>query len=291
MRLHLVDGTYELFRAYFGAPPRRAPDGREVGATVGLAQSLLSLLREPGVSHVAVAFDHVVESFRNAIFDGYKTGEGIEAELRDQFELAEEVVRELGVVVWSMVEFEADDALAAAAARWRDDPQVEQVVLCSPDKDLAQCVVEKKVVTFDRRRGITLDAAGVEEKFGVSPRSIPDYLGLVGDSAHGIPGIPRWGAKSAAAGLARYGRIEDIPAEAADWDIKVRGAATLAANLAERRDAAQLYRRLAVLRTDVPLAEELGDLEWRGASRTAVAALAERLGTDLSGGVRRWVED
>lgn len=291
MRLHLVDGTYELFRAYFGAPPRRAPDGREVGATVGLAQSLLSLLREPGVSHVAVAFDHVVESFRNAIFDGYKTGEGIEAELRDQFELAEEVVRELGVVVWSMVEFEADDALAAAAARWRDDPQVEQVVLCSPDKDLAQCVVEKKVVTFDRRRGITLDAAGVEEKFGVSPRSIPDYLGLVGDSADGIPGIPRWGAKSAAAVLARYGRIEDIPAEAADWDIKVRGAATLAANLAERRDAAQLYRRLAVLRTDVPLAEELGDLEWRGASRTAVAALAERLGTDLSGGVRRWVED
>lgn len=287
MRIHLVDGTYELFRAHFGTPPRRGAGGEEVGATVGMLASLLSLVREEETTHVAVAFDHVIESFRNGLFAGYKTGEGVEPELMAQFPLAEKAAAALGLVVWPMVEFEADDALAAAAARWADS--AGQVVVCSPDKDLAQTVRGARVVCFDRRRQITLDEAGVEAKFGVPPCSIPDYLALVGDSADGIPGIPRWGAKSTATVLARYRRIEDIPDDESDWDVRVRGAAALAENLAGSRDDALLYRRLATLRTDVPLAEELGDLEWRGAPRDDLMALLKRLDAEnLAERVPRW---
>jgi len=264
VKVHLVDGTYELFRAYFGAPPARSPGGSEVGATRGLMRSLLSLLREDGVSHVAVAFDHVIESFRNGLFDGYKTGEGLPADLTSQFPLAEQAAAALGLVVWPMVEFEDDDAMAAGAARWADAEGVEQVVLCTPDKDMAQCVRGSRVVCRDRLRRKTLDEDGVVAKFGVPPASIPDWLALVGDDADGIPGIPRWGARSAATVLARYGRIEAIPDDAARWDVAVRGAPALAESLRERRGEAALYRVLATLRTDVPLAEDLEALRWRG---------------------------
>jgi len=278
MQVHLVDGTYELFRAYYGAPPQRSPAGREVGATVGLARSLLALVRREGATHVAVAFDHVVESFRNEWFDGYKTGEGIDPELYAQFGPAERITRALGMVVWPMVTFEADDALASGAARLGAAADVERVLICSPDKDLAQCVVGERVVTLDRRRRIVLDEAGVREKFGVPPASIPDWIALVGDSADGIPGIPRWGARSAAAVLERYGRIDAIPEDPTSWTVRVRGAATLAENLNTRREEAALYRRLAVLRTDVPLGETLGDLEWRGAVREELEPLCAELG-------------
>lgn len=277
MKVHLVDGTYELFRAYYGAPPRTAPDGMEVGATVGLLSSFIALLRDEDTTHVAVAYDHVIESFRNDLFAGYKTGEGIDPALRAQFELAEDATRALGVVVWPMVEFEADDAIAAGAEKWRGRPGVDQVLLCSPDKDLTQCVRGAKVVSFDRRRGIVLDEAGVEAKFGVAPGSIPDYLALVGDSADGIPGIPRWGAKSAAAVLSHYRRLERIPDAVEQWDVQVRGAPALARNLAEMRAEALLYRELATLRTDVELDEELEDLEWRGPA-SGLASFCERLG-------------
>lgn len=280
VRVHLVDGTYELFRAYYGAPSARAPDGREVGATRGLLRSLLALLREPGVTHVACAFDHVIESFRNDLFDGYKTGEGIEPELRAQFELAERAAAALGMVVWPMVEFEADDALATAAARWAAAPGVEEIEILSPDKDLAQCVRGDRVVCVDRLRGKRLDEAGVVEKVGVGPSSIPDWLALVGDAADGIPGVPRWGAKSAATVLARWTHLERISDEPARWGVSVRGAEALAATLRERRADAELYRRLATLRTDVPLAEELDDLRWRGPDRDALAALGAELGDD-----------
>lgn len=268
MKLHLVDGTYELFRNYYGAPPKKAPDGREVGAALGLLRSLVAMLNQPGVTHVAYAFDHVIESFRNDLYTGYKTGEGIDPDLWNQFQLAEDVVAALGVTVWSMIEFEADDALAAGAARWTSDQAVEQILLCSPDKDLAQMVSGTRIVEWDRRRDIILDEAGVTVKFGVPPASIPDYLALVGDSADGYPGLPGWGAKSAAGVLAKFGRLEDIPADVRTWQIKGMGpgrAANLSISLEERREEALLYRRLATLRTDVPLTETLADLEWRGA--------------------------
>jgi 5'-3' exonuclease len=289
VKIHLVDGTYELFRAYYGAPPSTAPDGREVGATRGIARSLLALVRNEGATHVGVAFDHVVESFRNELFDGYKTGEGIEPELFEQFGPAERVAHALGMVVWPMVEFEADDALAAAAARYAEDPRVEQVRICTPDKDLTQCVVDPKVVCVDRRRGKVADEAAVREKFGVPPESIPDWLGLVGDSADGIPGIPRWGARSSSTVLAEYGYIEAIPEAAESWSVKVRGAAGLAENLSARRDEALLYRRLATLRTDVPLEESVDDLEWRGARRKELTSLCAELGDDeLVARIPRW---
>ena len=264
MKLHLVDGTYELFRAHFAMPPLSSPDGRPVAAVRGLVQTLLLLLRQPDVTHVACAFDHVVESFRNDLFDGYKDGSGIPEELASQFPLAEQSVRALDIVAWPMIEFEADDALATAAVRWQADPNVEQVVICSPDKDLCQLVSGDKVVCLDRRREIVLDEPAVVEKFGVRPDSIPDYLALVGDSADGIPGIPRWGAGGTAKVLARYGHIEDIPADSEEWDVKVRGAKTLAQNLNDMREEALLYKKLATLRTDVPISEALGDLRWRG---------------------------
>ncbi len=270
MKVHVVDGTYELFRAYYGAPSATA-NGREIGATRGILASLLSLLRDPEVTHVGCAFDHVIESFRNELYDGYKTGEGIEPELLSQFPLAERACEALGIVCWRMIEFEADDALATAAARFV--PEVEQVVICSPDKDLTQCVRGREVVCLDRMRRRVTDEDGVVERFGVPPLSIPDYLALVGDSADGLPGVPRWGAKSTAAVLARYGHLEAIPRSESDWDVKVRGAAALAASLADHRDEALLYRRLAMLRTDVPLTEKLDDLEWRGARRPELEAL------------------
>ncbi|MCC6929034.1 MAG: hypothetical protein IT359_08610 [Gemmatimonadaceae bacterium] len=280
MRLHLVDGTFELFRAHFGAPSVLAPDGREVGATRALLRSLLVLLREPGVTHVGVAFDHVIESFRNRLFPDYKTGEGLPPELLAQFPLAESATRALGLVTWPMVEFEADDAIATAAARWSEAPGVEQVVICSPDKDLMQCVHGARVVALDRIRRKVTDEAGVVEKFGIPPSSIPDFLALVGDSADGIPGIPRWGAKSAAVVLAHYRTLDDIPDAEGAWGVTVRGAAALAEQLRTHRTEARLYRTLATLRTDVPLAESLDDLRWRGADRAALTAFCAAIGDE-----------
>jgi 5'-3' exonuclease len=278
MRVHLVDGTYELFRAHFGAPSMRAPDGREVGAVRGLLRSLTAWLRSGDVTHIACAFDHVIESFRNERFAGYKTSEGVDPALLAQFSLAEACTRALGLVTWPMVRFEADDALATGAARLADDPAVTQVLLCSPDKDLAQCVRGDRVVCLDRARGTLLNEAAVAAKFGVSPASIADYLALVGDPQDGIPGVARWGAKSAATVLARYAHIEHIPDDAARWECSVRGAPALAATLAAQRDDAKLYRELATLRTDVPLDERLDDLAWRGADRAALTTLCETLG-------------
>jgi len=279
VKVHLVDGTYELFRAYFGVPPAHAA-GRPVGAVRGLLATLASLLRERDVSHVAVAFDTEIESFRNQMFDGYKTGEGIEPDLLAQFELAERAIAALGVVVWSMVEFEADDGLATGAARFQDAPGVEQVIICSPDKDLSQCVIESRVICRDRRKGVDRNEADVLERFGVPPASIPDWLGLVGDSADGIPGIPGWGAKSTATVLGHYRTIEAIPDSAAEWPMKVRGRDRLAASLAGRREEADLYRRLATLRRDVPLAEGLDDLRWRGPRRADLEALCREIGAE-----------
>jgi 5'-3' exonuclease len=265
VKIHLVDGTYELFRSHFGAPPRRAPDGREVGATLGLLRSLLALLTRPEVSHVGCAFDHVIESFRNGLYPGYKTGAGVDANLIAQFPLAEEAVSALGVVVWPMVEFEADDALASATARFKGESGVEQIVVCSPDKDLAQLVEDGRVVCWDRRRDILIDDAGVVEKYGVRPGSIPDWLALVGDSADGFPGVPGWGAKSASAVLMKYGSLEAIPQDPQDWGLGASRGARLAESLAQHQADVALYRKLATLRYDAPLKEKLSDLEWRGA--------------------------
>jgi 5'-3' exonuclease len=288
MNVHLVDGTYELFRSYFGAPPKTAPDGREVGATVGLMRSLVALVTTPGATHIGCAFDHVIESFRNDLYPGYKTGEGIDPDLFSQFHLAEEAVAALGIVVWPMLEFEADDAIAAAAARFREEKGVERVVICSPDKDLAQCVSGKKVVCWDRRRDIVLDAEGVRGKFGVLPGSIPDYLALVGDSADGYPGIPGWGAKSAAQVLARFEHIESIPDDPEEWGLGKGRTASLAESLRTHREDAFLFRKLATLREDVPLREKLDDLEWRGANPT-LRNLCKTLGEEqVLARIKRW---
>ena len=276
MQVHVVDGTFELFRAYYGNPSHASTGGQDVGAARGLVRSLLALLAERDVTHVAVAFDHVIESFRNDLYTGYKTGDGLDPVLLAQFGLAEDACRALGLVVWPMVEFECDDALATAAARFAGQLDVERVVICSPDKDLAQCVSGTRVVCLDRMRRKTLDERSVHAKFGVAPGSIPDWLALVGDSADGYPGIPRWGAKSAAKVLAEYSHLDAIPAAAADWRIEVRGAEALAANLAAHREDALLFRELATLRTDVPLAESLAALRWRGPDDRALAALAEQ---------------
>jgi 5'-3' exonuclease len=278
VRAHLVDGTYELFRAFYGAPSAHAPDGREVGATRSLLRSLAALVRKEGATHVGVAFDHVIESFRNDMYAGYKTSDGIDPALWAQFSLAERAAQALGMVVWPMVAFEADDALAAAATRLAAKVAVQQVVILSPDKDLTQCVRGTRVVCTDRRRGTTLDEAGVVAKFGVPPASIPDWLALVGDSADGYPGLPGWGAKSAAAVLARFHHLEQIPAQPADWGVRVRGAEALGESLRRGRADAELFRQLATLRTDVPLAESLEELEWRGPRKPELAALCEELG-------------
>ena len=280
MKVHLVDGTYELFRAYFGAPPATAADGSQVGAARGILRTLLALLSSPDVTHVACAFDHVIESFRNDLYPGYKTSEGVPADLMAQFPLAESVAHALGIVVWPMVEMEADDALATGAARFAQAPGVEQVVICSPDKDLTQCVRGDKVVCLDRRQRKVLDEAGVQAKFGVLPTSIPDWLALVGDSADGYPGIPRWGEKSAAAVLACYRRLEAIPAYEREWEVAVRGAAALGASLREHRQEAALFRVLATLREDAPLPESLDDLRWQGGRRDELQAVCARIGED-----------
>lgn len=292
MRVHLVDGTYELFRAFFGAPSAASPAGQEVGAVRGLLRSLFALLREKGVTHLGCAFDTVIDSFRNDLFAGYKTGEGVAPELLAQFPLAERAAHALGLVVWPMVKFETDDALATAAARFARERSVEQVVVCSPDKDFAQCVRGTRVVCLDRRRRFVLDEEGVRAKFGVVPASIPDWLALVGDAADGIPGVPRWGEKSASAVLAAYGRLEDIPDDAARWTVRVRGSEALARSLRDHREDALLYRTLATLRTDVPLTEALDDLRWRGARREALSALCEELGdTRFADRVSVWRDD
>ena len=277
MKIHLVDGTYELFRAYYAMPSMAGSAGQPVGAVRGLVQTLLVLLRQVEVIHVACAFDHVIESFRNDLFPRYKTGAGVPDDLFSQFQLAERATSALGITVWPMVEFEADDALATAASRWWNSPQVDQVVICTPDKDLAQCVKADRVVCLDRRRNRVMDEAGVVEKFGVPPSSIPDYLALVGDPADGIPGVPRWGAKTTAQVLKVYGHLENIPDDAAQWRPELGISKAVISNLTERRDDAMLYRALATLRLDVPLPEELDQLEWCGARRDAYEAICSEM--------------
>jgi 5'-3' exonuclease len=281
LKVHLIDGTYELFRSFYGPPPKKAPDGREVGATIGLLRSLLALLSAPDVTHLGCAFDHVVESFRNDLFSGYKTGEGIHPDLLAQFSLAEEAVSTLGIVVWPMVEFEADDALATAALRFQQDPSVDQVVICSPDKDLAQLVSQDQVVCWDRRRDIVYNEGAVLEKYGVAPASIPDWLALVGDAADGIPGVTTWGAKSSATVLSKYHHLEAIPAKVEEWEVSVRGARRLFENLEAHRELAFLYRRLTRLRSDVPLTESLDDLRWKGPQKNFEGLCQELGASDL----------
>jgi 5'-3' exonuclease len=263
--VHLVDGTYELFRHYYALPSVRDDQGREVAAVRGVVASLRGLVRD-GATHVAVATDRIIESFRNALWPGYKDGSGIDPLLFGQFPLLEEALAEAGFVVWPMVEFEADDALAAGAAAADADPRVGRVVICTPDKDLAQCVRAARVVQLDRRKRQTYDETGVVAKFGVRPASIPDYLALVGDAADGFPGLPGWGAKSAAKLLARYGHLESIPSEARDWDVAVGGSQRLAHVLNGERDRALLFRTLATLRTDIHLFDDVESLRYRGSS-------------------------
>lgn len=291
MRLHLVDGTFELFRAHYSKRPARArPDGMDVKATVGVVSSLLGLLGDPQerVTHLAVAFDNPIESFRNALFAGYKTGEGMDPALLAQLDLVEKAVAALGVTVWTMRRFEADDALATGARRWRD--RVAQVRLLTPDKDLGQCLTGNRVVQVDRMRRRVIDEAGVHARHGCPPASVPDWLALVGDSADGIPGVPGFGAKTAGALLARYGTVEAIPASASAWNVPVRGATRLAAALRQRQDEVALYKRLATLVDDVPLAESLEALRWRGAPRARFERMAHWLG-GLPVGPRRWRDD
>ncbi len=291
MKIHLVDGTYELFRSHFGAPSKKAPDGREVGATIGLLNSLLALLTKSGATHVACAFDHVIESFRNDLFPGYKTSAGVASDLLAQFGLAERAVAALGIVVWPMVEFEADDALASAAMRFRSEPSVDQVVICSPDKDLAQLVSGSQVVCWDRRRDIIYDEAAVLAKYGVRPASIPDWLALVGDSADGYPGLSGWGAKSASTLLARYEHLEAIPGDPAQWIPGGARALRLAESLKIHQEDALLYRRLATLRHDVPLQEGLADLEWRGAHQRLKQLCGELGAEKLPERIPRWISE
>jgi 5'-3' exonuclease len=293
MQLHLLDATYELFRAHFGRPPHAGADGSPVGATLGVVESVLSLLREDGVSHLGCATDHEIRSWRNDRYAGYKTDEGMPTELLAQFPLLEDALRALGVTLWAMTEYEADDALGAAAARWAEHPDVERIVILSPDKDMAQCVREDgRVVCYDRRKRAFMDADGVRAKFGVSPASIPDWLALVGDTADGFPGLPGWGAVSAATVLRRYPHIEDIPDSVTRWDLSVRGAAALATALREHRADARLFRELATLSLDAPLGVESPEaLRWQGVPRAPFQELAERLAAPaLVGRVHRWAD-
>ena len=263
MEVHLIDGTYELFRHYYALPSARDRDGREVAAVRGVLASVLNMIQQ-GATHVAVATDHVIESFRNDLWPGYKTGAGVEPELLAQFPLLEEVLSAAGVVVWPMIEFEADDALASGAEAAARDPRVERVVICTPDKDLAQCVTGSRIVQLNRRTRVTLDEPGVVQKFGVSPQSIPDYLALVGDAADGYPGLQGWGAKSTAAVLAKFVHIESIPADWQEWKVNAANAGALAHTLLRDRDQAMLFRTLATLRMDIPLFEDVDQLRWNG---------------------------
>lgn len=275
MDVYLIDGTYELFRHFYAVPPARDRDGREVGAVRGVLRSLLGMMTV-NTTHIGVATDHVIESFRNELWPGYKTGEGIDPDLFSQFPLLEDMLRALGVVVWPMIEFEADDALAAAAARADADPRVNQVFICTPDKDLAQSVRGTRVVQMDRRARTIRNESGVVAKFGVPPASIPDYLALVGDSSDGYPGLLGWGAKSAAAVLGKYGHLESIPADWKTWGVNASKPATLATTLARDRDQAFLFRDLATLRTDIPVFDDVDELRWKGPT-SAFQALAMQL--------------
>ncbi|MGH9114773.1 MAG: 5'-3' exonuclease [Acidimicrobiales bacterium] len=265
MKVPLVDGTYELFRHFYGVPPHRNRHGREVAAVGGVLASVLSLLSD-GATHIGVATDHVIESFRNDLWPGYKTGGGVDPALLGQFDLFEESLSCMGVVVWPMVDLEADDALASAAKTAAGDPAVSQVIICTPDNDLGQCVAGTRVVQLDRRKAALIDEDGVRAKFGVGPASVPDYLALVGDSADGFPGLPGWGPKSAAAVLARFGHLEAIPDDPARWDVAVRGGAGLAATLASQRELALLFRDLATLRTSPAVIASAEELRWTGAT-------------------------
>jgi 5'-3' exonuclease len=273
--VHLIDGTYELFRHYYALPSARERDGREVAGVRGVIASILGMIHG-GATHVGVATDHVIESFRNRLWPGYKTGAGIEPDLLGQFQPLEDGLSALGVTVWPMVEYEADDALAAAAAAAARDPRVDRVIICTPDKDLAQCVRGTRVVQLNRRTRRISDEAGVIAKFGVPPASIPDYLALVGDAADGYPGLPGWGAKSAAAVLARYGHLESIPADWRTWGVNAASPGALAATLGREREHALLFRTLATLRTDIPVFETVDDLLWKGPT-PAFAPFAARL--------------
>lgn len=275
MQIHLVDGTYELFRHFFAVPSARDADGREVGAVRGVVASILGMINRGGATHVGVATDHVIESFRNRMWRGYKTGAGIDPDLLSQFELLEEAVSALGVTLWPMVEYEADDALAAAAAKAELDPRVGKVLICTPDKDLAQCVRGSRVVQLIRRTNAEMDEAAVVKKFGVPPASIPDYLALVGDSADGYPGLPGWGAKSSAAVLAKFGHLESIPADWKEWRVNANNAAALAQTFERERDHAFLFRDLATLRTDIPVFDTVDELAWKGPTER-FAPLARR---------------
>jgi 5'-3' exonuclease len=275
VRVHLVDGTYELFRYYFALPGHLDDEGVEVDAVRGVLGSVLALLEE-GATHVGVATDHIIESFRNDLWPGYKTSAGIDPTLLAQFPLLEDALRALGVTVWAMVELEADDALAAAARVAADDPRVDQVIICTPDKDLAQCVADPRVVQLDRRQGRVFDEAAVKDKFGVAPASIPDWLALVGDNADGFPGLPGWGAKSASTVLARYEHLDAIPKDAATWDVPVRGAPKLATALVAGREEVELFLTLATLRDDAPVGA-VDDWRWRGPSAD-LEGWSERLG-------------
>jgi len=275
MKTYLVDGTYELFRHFYALPSARDESGREVAAVRGVLRSIMSMVRE-GATHIAVATDHVIESFRNQLWPEYKTSEGVDPELLQQFPLLEEVLSAAGFVVWPMVEFEADDALAAAALRAEADSRVEQVIICTPDKDLAQCVRGKRVVQLNRRKRLTMDENGVVAKYGVLPGSIPDFLALVGDSADGYPGLPGWGAKSSATLLTRFGHLEHIPEDSRQWRVSVASAVTLAETLRTRKHEALLFRTLATLRTDLRLFDDVDQLRWAGPT-PAFDPLAARL--------------
>jgi 5'-3' exonuclease len=285
LKVYLVDGTYELFRHYYALPSARDDQGREVAAVRGVLSSMLGMLKG-GVTHLAVATDHIVESFRNDLWPGYKTGEGVEPDLLAQFPLLEDVLVAAGIVVWPMVEFEADDALAAGAAIASRDKNVEQVVICTPDKDLGQSVSGTRIVQLHRRTGVTLDEAGVVQKFGVTPASIPDYLALVGDSADGYPGLKGWGAKSSAVVLAKFLHLESIPKDWRDWHVNATGAATLASTLHSKFDEAVLFRTLATLRTDIPLFKDVKQLRWNGptAAFEAIAAGLDKARTEKRAG-------
>jgi 5'-3' exonuclease len=274
MDVHLLDGTYELFRHYYAVPAARDANGQEVAAVRGVLNSVLAMING-GARYIGVATDHVIESFRNRLWSGYKTGEGIEPDLLSQFQLLEDGLTALGVVVWPMIDFEADDALAAAAVRAAEDPRVDRVVICTPDKDLAQCVRGTKIVQLNRRTRTTMDETGVVAKFGVRPASIPDYLALVGDTADGYPGLRGWGAKSTAAVLARFEHLESIPADWRTWRVNAANPAALALTLDRDRSLALLFRDLATLRTDIPTFDTIDALEWSG-PRPEFAALADR---------------
>lgn len=275
MQVHLVDGTYELFRQFFGRPGHTNSEGTEVGATRAVLRNMLAMLSD-GATHIGVATDSVVESFRNDLYAGYKTGEGMDPEIRAQFPMLDEGLVALGLATFAMIEYEADDAMASAAMVAAADPAVERVLICTPDKDLAQCVVDGRIVQFDRRKDKIFEVADVVEKFGVLPESIPDWLGLVGDAADGFPGLPGWGAKSASTVLARYKHIEDIPLAAGQWDITVRGGAKLAKTLADHMADALLFRRIATLETDAPSITKVEELRWRGPT-PELAEVAARL--------------